>query len=350
MIRTFRYRIKDSTPGKRLERMASAVNFVWNYCNDTQKTALRWDKKWPSGFDLNKLTTGSGKELGLHSQTVQAVCEQYAESRRQRQRPFLRYRGKRSLGWIPFKASGIKANGDSLIYAGQRLRYWHSRELPDGAKLKTGSFAQDSRGRWYISLTCEVPAVARQCGTASVGIDLGLKSLATFSDGTELPASRFYRDLEPQLAVAQRAGKKRRAAALHARIANRRRDALHKISTVVVESHGMIVVGNVSPSGLAKTRMAKSVLDSGWSSLREMLRYKAMAHGAIYIEVNEAFSTQVCSGCGRRPTSRPTGIADLGIREWTCSDCGAVHRRDVNAAKNILRLGHQTLAEGIPAL
>lgn len=350
MTRTYRYRIKDATTGNRLAALSRAVNQVWNFCNDTQKSALKWDKKWPSGFDLQKLTTGSSKDLGLHSQTVQAVCEQYADSRQQHRRPFLRYRGKRSLGWIPFKASGIKVKGDSFIYAGQRMRCWLSRELPEDAKIKTGSFAQDSQGRWYINLTCEIPTATRQCGTASVGIDLGLKSLATLSDGTEIQASRFYRDLEPALAVAQRAGKEKRVATIHAKIRNRRADALHKLSTVVVQKYGLIVVGNVSPSGLAKTRMAKSVLDSSWASLRDMLRYKAMAHGAIYIDVNEAFSTQVCSGCGSLPTSRPKGIANLGIREWACSDCGAVHHRDVNAAKNILRLGHQTLAEGIPAL
>jgi putative transposase len=81
-----------------------------------------------------------------------------------------------------------------------------------------------------------------------------------------------------------------------------------------------------------------------------MLQYKSDSAGVLFEEVNEAFSTQTCSSCGSLPDSRPRGIAGLGIREWACSDCGADHDRDVNAARNILRRGRATLAAGIPAL
>jgi len=90
-----RYRVK-SLSGV-LNQQSRAVNYVWNYCNDTQKHALKWNKRWPSGFDLNVLTTGCAKELGLHSGTVNAVCEQYAKSRSQHRRPYLRYRGQKAL-------------------------------------------------------------------------------------------------------------------------------------------------------------------------------------------------------------------------------------------------------------
>ena len=80
-----------------------------------------------------------------------------------------------------------------------------------------------------------------------------------------------------------------------------------------------------------------------------MLSYKALMHGGRYLEVSERMSTQTCSECGTLPPSRPKGIAGLGIREWECSDCGAVHDRDVNAARNILRVGLDTLAEGAGA-
>ena len=106
----------------------------------------------------------------------------------------------------------------------------------------------------------------------------------------------------------------------------------------------------MNAAGLAKTNMAKSVLDAGWSSFRTMLQYKC-DHAAVWFEeVNESYTTQTCSDCGTLPNSRPKGIAGLGIREWVCSDCGAVHDRDVNAAKNILAAGHRRLAEGIPVL
>jgi len=94
-------------------------------------------------------------------------------------------------------------------------------------------------------------------------------------------------------------------------------------------------VGNVNSAGLAKTKFAKSVYDVSWSSIRGMLRYKSIAKGAWYEEVDEKFTTQTCSHCGALPDERPKGIAGLGIRQWTCSGCGTEHDRDVNAAKNI---------------
>jgi transposase len=110
-----------------------------------------------------------------------------------------------------------------------------------------------------------------------------------------------------------------------------------------------IVVEVAAPEPLAKTRLAKSVLDAGWSSFRGMLRYKATAHGAWYEEVSESFSSRVCSSCAAK--TGPKGIAELGIRSWVCAECGVSHDRDINSAQNILfRSGHRTPAEGIPAL
>ena len=109
MILVYRYRVK-SLNGL-LNKQSRAVNYVWNFCNDTQKHALKWSKKWPTGFDLNVLTTGSSKELGIHSGTINATCEQYAKSRSQHRRPYLRYRGRKSLGWVPLKGRDLKREG-----------------------------------------------------------------------------------------------------------------------------------------------------------------------------------------------------------------------------------------------
>jgi putative transposase len=105
----------------------------------------------------------------------------------------------------------------------------------------------------------------------------------------------------------------------------------------LVRDHQLIVVGNVNAAGLARTRMAKSALDAGWSMLRGMLRYKAIRHGATYVEADERGSTQICSACGAR--SGPRGLKDLGVRTWVCTSCGVQHDRDTNAAVRILRSG-----------
>ena len=107
-----------------------------------------------------------------------------------------------------------------------------------------------------------------------------------------------------------------------------------------------IVIGDLSPSKLKKTRMAKSVSDAALSTFRHMLHYKAIRHNGRMIEVDERYTTQTCSACRIMPEGRPRGIAGLGIREWTCDGCGVSHDRDVNAARNILRLGLETLVEG----
>src|SRR6202051_723464 len=347
MLLVYRYRIKSLTG--LLSRRPPPCNFVWNFCNHTQQQALKWNKRWPSVFDLNRLTAGSSKELALHAGTINAVCEQYAKSRRQRNRPFLRWRGRRALGWVPLKGRDLKREGEAFRFAGNTFRVFHSRPLPEG-KIKDGTnFSCDARGCWFLNIVVEVAEANVRPVRSGIGIDLGLKDFAALSTGEKIENPRLLRQLADQLANAQRARNRPQATNLHARIANARRDFHHKLSTRIVREFDYIAIGNVNAAGLAKTRLAKSVLDAGWSSFRHMLRYKATAHGDWYEEVNESFSSRVCSSC--KGNTGPKGVADLGIRSWICSECGVSHDRDINSALNILfRSGHRTPAEGIPAL
>lgn len=122
MIKTYKYRIKDASTAKRLMAMARSVNFVWNYCNEISLYAIKNRSKLLSSIDLQKLTTGSLKEIGLPSQTIQMVCQEYATRRKKAKKIKLRWRGKRSLGWIPFNYQTIKIAGDS-VYFGARYSY-----------------------------------------------------------------------------------------------------------------------------------------------------------------------------------------------------------------------------------
>lgn len=347
MILVYRYRVKSLTG--LLNKQARAVNFVWNYCNDRQKDALRFGRRWLTGFDLNKLTAGSSKELGLHSGTVNAVCEQYAKSRAQKKRPFLRYRGKQSLGWIPIKGRNLKRIGDAFSFYGNTFRVFNSRSLPEGTIKDGTGFSCDSRGNWFLNVAIEITDLPARPVNAGVGIDLGLKDFATLSNGEKIDNPRHFRQLEEQLGKAQRAGKIRQVRKIHAKIAAQRSDFIHKLTHRIVREFDYIAVGNINATGLAKTSMAKSVNDASWTTFRNQLAYKAIRHGAMFEEVDERFTTQTCSCCGSMPPERPKGIAGLRIREWQCSDCGTVHDRDVNAAINILRRGRATPVEGIPA-
>lgn len=337
----YRFRLRDTCDSE-LRRQSRAVNFVWNFCRESQQNALRWGKKWPSGYDLQKLTASSSDELGLHAHTIQQVCQRYAMSREQQRKPLLRWRGRRSLGWVPFNTGHVVYRDGAFVFRGRRYRAWISRDLEEGQRFGAGSFSQDSLGHWYINLPVEI-AAKQSAGTDAVGIDLGLKDIAALSTGRVIEHPRWYRRMQDRLAAAQRANKKRQAKRLHAKAAAQRADYLHKESTRLVCEHGAIFVGNVKPSAIAKTRMSKSSLDAGWATFKQQLRYKAIARGVLFAEVNEAWSTQTCSRCGS--VEGPKGVAGLRIRGWHCS-CGASHDRDVNAAQNILRRGLATLAEG----
>jgi len=339
---TYRYRVKDKH-ARRLDAQARAVNFVWNYCNETQQKAARDGRRWLSGYDLWKLVAGCTKEgLNLHSHSAMRVCLQYDKSRRQQRKPWLRWRSKRSLGWVPFNTGHVALRDGVFVFRGERYDISLHRDLPD-SKIGAGSFSQDARGRWYINCPVDVPE-AMVTPIARVGIDLGLKHLATLSTGDKIDAPQLYRKSEARLAIAQRRRKSRRARKVHAKIANRRKDFLHKASTKLANEYGLIVVGNVSPSRLAQTMMAKSILDAGWLSFKKMLSWKLrLRSGGMLLEVPEQYTSQVCSGCGSLPPSRPRGIADLDKRVWRCDDCGTDHDRDVNAARNILRIGLDTL-------
>ena len=351
-VKTLKIRVKDKHASV-LRRMARDVNQVFNFANETSSRAIRERGKWLSAYDLQKLTAGYSKCDGvtIGSGTVQLVCVEYATRRKQFKKARLNWRvsnpksPKYSLGWIPFKGGHAKYKAGQTHFGGHKFSLWDSYGL-SRFELRAGSFNEDSRGRWYFNVAVEVEVRPSQ-GTSAVGIDLGLKECATTSDGDKLQG-RWFRDLEPQLAAAQRARKKKRVKAIHAKIANRRKDAIHKFTTNLVKNNAAIFVGDVASAKLAKTKMAKSTLDAGWAMFKTTLEYKCRQAGVVFEVVNEAYSTQTCSACGALPESRPNGIAGLRIREWTCSECGTVHDRDVNAARNILAAGHCRLAGGIP--
>jgi|TARA_R110001583_G_scaffold185899_1_gene346255 IS605 OrfB family transposase len=346
--KTLKIRVRDKHVTM-LNAMARSVNFVWNYCNELGYRSIRERNKWLSGYDLQDYTKGANKELGLNSATVQMIGHEYATRRKQFKIARLNWRksggSKRSLGWVPVRKDCISFKDGRVYHNRQYFKVWDSYGLSQYT-FKSGSFNEDARGRWYFNVVVEFEA-EQGMGKRAVGIDLGCKESATDSNGNGV-AGRHYRKLEAKLGLAQRARNKRLAQSIHAKIKNRRSDDLHKYSRKLVNNNAAIFVGNVNSKALAKTKMAKSVLDAGWGMLKTMLEYKCDHAGVVFEEVNEAYTTQTCSCCGIIPASSPKGRAGLGIREWSCSACGATHDRDINAAKNILAVGHGRLAVGIP--
>ncbi|MEW2724103.1 RNA-guided endonuclease InsQ/TnpB family protein [Streptomyces albidoflavus] len=224
-----------------------------------------------------------------------------------------------------------------------------SRPLPEGAQPSTVTVSQDAAGRWYVSLLVEDPTVQPlpAAGTA-VGVDVGLDHLLTLSTGEKVANPRHERRDRTRLAKAQRQlartakgdGANRRkarekVAKVYARIADRRRDHLHKLTTRLVRENQTIVIEDLTVRNMVKnSRLARAISDAAWADFRSMLEYKAHWYGREVIAVDRWFpSSKLCSACGTLRDKLP-----LNVRTWTC-DCGTTHDRDVNAAKNLKAAG-----------
>jgi putative transposase len=222
-----------------------------------------------------------------------------------------------------------------------------SRDLP--ATPSSVTVIRDAAGRFFASFVVEVRTESLPETNAECGIDLGLAHFAVMDDGTKIASPRFLRCAEKKLKRAQRElsrkqkGSSRRekarvrVARAHARVADARRDFHHKLSTAIIRENQAVTVEDLTVRGLARTRLAKSVHDAGWSTFTSMLEYKARLYGRDFRRIGRFEPTsQVCSSCGVKDGPKP-----LPVREWQCRECGAVHDRDVNAAKNILALGRR---------
>ncbi|RZU75210.1 MULTISPECIES: RNA-guided endonuclease InsQ/TnpB family protein [Micromonospora] len=236
----------------------------------------------------------------------------------------------------------------TLAKMAEPLHIVWSRPLPEGAKPSTVTVSQDPAGRWFVSLLCEDPTVQPlPPTTAAIGIDAGLDNLLTLSTGEKITNPRHERRDRARLARAHRElsrkakgsanrdKARRKVAKVHARIADRRRDHLHKITTRLVRENQTIVIEDLTVRNLLKNhRLARAISDAAWREFRSMLEYKAQWYGRKLIAVDRWFpSSKLCSTCRAVRDTMP-----LHVRTWTC-DCGINHDRDVNAARNILAAG-----------
>lgn len=219
-----------------------------------------------------------------------------------------------------------------------------SRVLPSEPSSVT--VIKDATGRYHASFVVETEDVPHPERTEEVGIDLGLTSFAVLSNGTVLANPRFLRRAECKLRKAQQSlcrkhrGSNNRVKArvevarAHSKVRDARRDWLHKATTTIIRDNQAVYVEDLAVSGLARTRLAKSVHDAGWGAFLRMLGEKAQRYGRTFGKVDRWFpSSQLCSTCGAIDGPKP-----LAVRSWTCH-CGAVHDRDLNAARNILAAG-----------
>ncbi|MFB7372331.1 RNA-guided endonuclease InsQ/TnpB family protein [Streptomyces sp. NPDC056222] len=259
-----------------------------------------------------------------------------------------RYKSKKDTRQsIRLNTNAFSLQEDGRVYVAKigPIKVKWSRRLPAAPTSLT--VILDSSGRYFMSFVVNTEPEVLPEGESEVGIDLGLTTFAVLSDGTKISSPRFLRRAEKKLRRLQKdvsrklKGSKNRAKARiklarqHAKVADRRRDWHHKASTEIIRDNQAVYVEDLAVAGLARTRLAKSVHDAGWSAFVNMLEYKAARHGRYFGKIGRFEPTsQVCSACGIKDGPKP-----LHIREWTCKACGAVHDRDDNASKNTLAAG-----------
>ena len=214
--------------------------------------------------------------------------------------------------------------------------------------IKSVTISKNPSGKYYISILTQQEIAQLASIDKKLGIDLGLKNFAITSDGDIFENPKFLRKTEKQLTKAQRelSRKKKgsnnrykarlKVAKLHEKIANQRKDFLHKLSTKLIRENQTIVMEDLSVKNMMKNhKLAKAISEVSWYQFRLMLDYKSKWYGReIIIAPSNYASSQLCSNCGYKNTD----VKDLKIREWKCPSCGAVHDRDINASKNLLKL------------
>jgi putative transposase len=270
-----------------------------------------------------------------------------------------RFKGRNRFDTVAFPSVG-----DGCRFDGCKVYFQHIGRVkvklhrPIEGQIKTIAFTREADG-WYVVFSCDLGDVnTTPADGPAVGIDLGLQAFLVTSEGESVAPPHHYRQAQAALRRAQRKvarrqkGSKRRAKAVHAlqkqhqRIGNLRRDFHHKTARALVTRYGTVVHEDLNIRGIARSRLAKSTLDVAWGSFLHLLSYKAEEAGVTVIAVPPHNTTQACSRCGALPNV-PKTLAD---RVHSCSYCGYVADRDLNAAQNILRLGSslqdRTCADG----
>ncbi|GHH78820.1 transposase [Streptomyces sulfonofaciens] len=256
---------------------------------------------------------------------------------------------KKSRASATYTRSAFRWRGGQLFLAkmSQPLDIRWSRPLPAGAQPPTVSVSRDAAGRWFVSILCDdvvSPAVAAK---NAVGVDAGVTSLVTLSIGEKVTDPRHERRDRRRLAKAQRAlsrktkgsanreKARRKVARIHARVADRRRDFMHKLTSRIIHENQVVVSEDVTVRTMLKNHSpARAVSDASWAQLRLMLEYKCRWYGRDPVLVDRwSPSSKLCGTCGTVRERLP-----LSVRTWTC-DCGTTHDRDVNAARNVLAAG-----------
>jgi putative transposase len=262
-------------------------------------------------------------------------------------RPKFKSKGYKDSFRLSYNAFKVKQSKISLSKIGfLKTKGYDLKSIPNLEKCKQVTISRDPSGKMYMSILIQQEVEKKPMTSKVVGIDLGLTDLLTLSSGLKVGNPRWFRKSQAELARAQRRlskktkGSKRyhkqriKVNKIHEKVRNQRNWFYHNLTTWLVNEYDVICLEDLNVSGMLKNKkLSKSISDAAWSSFLGMLSYKATWYGKEIKSVDRFYpSSQICSVCGHRD-----GKKELSVREWTCSECGTVHDRDLNASINILK-------------
>jgi putative transposase len=362
MRKTFRFRFNPTHHQRTLLNQTLEIcRWVYNETLATRKNAWEQEQKSISLYDTNKLLPAWKKDKPELSQAYSQVLQNVQERVDLAFKAFFRrvkagekpgYPRFRGYGWydsFTFKQYGftLADNGLLLSKIGAMKIIQHR---PIEGKIKTLTIRRDAVGNWYACFACEVEAQPLPPSEKAVGVDVGLESFATFSNGGKIANPRFFRRDEKDLAKAQRKlskaekgtperTKQRKVVChIHQRIANRRKDFAHQLSRRLVNEFGFIAFEKLNTKEMLQNHcLAKSISDAAWNQFAQYTQYKAENAGRECVLVDPRNTSKKCSRCGTLVEK------SLSVRVHDCPVCGLKIDRDENAAINILALGLESL-------
>ncbi len=361
MRKMFQYRIfPNKKQIKALEATLEECRWLYNHLLEKRRDAWEQESKSLSLYGQQETFPMLKEERpslkSVHSQVLQNVAvridlamKAFFRRCKAGEKPgYPRFRGKGRYDSFCFPQTGFSITHDNRVCLSKIGSIKMKYHRPLQGKMKTLTLHKSSTGKWYASFSCDVEPERLSENPTSVGIDVGLKTFATLSDGVEIDNPRFFRKEEKSLAKVQskhaklakgtpeRHNHRKAMARVHERIAWRRENFTHQQSRKIVNTYGRIAVEDLTVNRMLHNHcLAKSIADASWSAFFAQLSSKAEEAGRVFVKVNPAYTSQTCSQCGHRQKM------PLSERIFDCPCCFVHLDRDLNAARNILGLGLQ---------